>query len=181
MLRQQLIFLFTVIALIGSIQICYGEEEKMPYHNVITSEECGPRALYIVLKIFGRNVDYDKLCVDLKVTQKEGCSLLDLEQVAEGNGLLATGRKISVNQLKDETRIGIIHLNKGCQDETCKVKGMYHFSVYLGYCKKLNKYVVADFLIDREKILYVSEEDLVKAWTSYILFFEEAENDKEES
>ncbi|WP_394747309.1 peptidase domain-containing ABC transporter [Spongiimicrobium salis] len=112
--------------------------KKFPFHKQLDAKDCGPTALKIVAKHYGKAIAIEHLR-DLAETTRIGSTLQGLTNAAEDIGLRTLPAKIDFLQLKEVPLPAILHWNKNhfvvlykIKKDTCYISdpahGLIHYS-----------------------------------------------------
>ena len=102
---------------------------KFPHFLQSEAKDCGPTAIRIVAKSYGKSIDIQKLR-ELAETTREGSSLHGLSEAAEAIGFHTIGVKLPLEDITEVPLPIIIHWNNN------------HFVVVYKVKKKKQKYVI---------------------------------------
>ena len=115
--------------------------------------ECGPKSLFAVLQLLNIEATYDEILSLCSVNPQHGVSLLSIFNAAKAKGLIPTGLRMNLQQLKKSTFPSIAHFRHG------------HFLVVLGVDRGGIKITDPSGFYDSPMAI----EEFEKLWDGYIL------------
>ena len=125
--------------------------------------DCGIICLKIILNYFKSNLSLE-LLREYSGTTKSGTTMLGLLQCAQKIGLEAKGFEATIDNLKENNKIAILH--------TVLDENTQHYIVCYGYNKIKNLFIISNPSVTRVEA--ISSEDLNKIWRSKaLLIFDE--------
>ncbi|MBS1735740.1 MAG: peptidase domain-containing ABC transporter [Bacteroidetes bacterium] len=119
------------------------------YYKQLNAMDCGPTALRMVAKFYGRHYNADTIRKKAGFS-KSGVSLLGISDTAEKMGFRSRGVKITLKQLQEVNLPCILHWNQN------------HFVVLVSGVK--NKFRVAD---PGKGLLTFKKQEFLKHWLSF--------------
>ncbi len=131
--------------------------------------DCGVVCLKTVLNSFQSDFSLEKLR-ELSGTSTSGTTMLGLMQCAQKIGLEAKGFEATIDALKHNKQIAILH--------TVYDENLQHYIVCFGYDNKRKTFIISNPA--NESIEYLSEIELEKVWQSKaLLLFDKTEKLKQ--
>ncbi|UII25817.1 peptidase domain-containing ABC transporter [Fulvivirga maritima] len=95
--------------------------DKFPHYSQTEAKDCGPTAIKIIAKYYGKTINTQQLR-SLSETTREGSSLLGLSEAVENIGFRSIGIKLSFDKLKEAPLPCILHWNKNHYVVLYKIK-----------------------------------------------------------
>jgi len=139
---------------------------KKNHNQQLDQSDCGVTCLKTVLNTFKSDLSLEKLR-ELSGTSKTGTTMLGLMQCANNIGLEAKGFEATIDALKKNDQIAILH--------TVFEKTLQHYIVCFGYNTANKTFTISNPAND--KIEYLTESELDKVWQSKaLLLFKPTDN-----
>ena len=123
--------------------------------------DCGPAALFVFMKLEGKQVTMDEITGLLPVTPEKGCSLEGIHRAAGKLGMPTEVRYVKPRDLSDVPPPFILH------GITSIETGVGHFRVIVDYDPQKKNYAQID--TDENEFLWNPEGTILDGYSGYVL------------